>query len=243
MRTCCPARGPACGGCARLPVGSRHGCAGRRRCRRLAVGRVRGRPRCDEGASESHREGAAARPEPGRRRTARWARGVKVMTTVLTSRGRVRCGHHRPGSLRAGCAPLDVGVGRAFGPSDGGTRAHSGCVPGQAVCNRFATGWAEGPVVTGPSDNARMRRGGGRRLWAMVAGGAAGAPVGTWIVLFTGQVGSTAMRVRVGEEALDAIGRINRLRCGRSEAASPGAWVRQTWPARWQAPRSRPSRV
>jgi DNA-binding SARP family transcriptional activator len=39
----------------------------------------------------------------------------------------------------------------------------------------------------------------------MVAGGAAGAPVGTWTVLFTDQVGSTAMRVRVGEDAFDGI--------------------------------------
>ena len=39
----------------------------------------------------------------------------------------------------------------------------------------------------------------------MVAGGAIGAPVDTWTVLFTDQVGSTAMRVRVGEEAFDGI--------------------------------------
>jgi WD40 repeat protein/DNA-binding SARP family transcriptional activator/class 3 adenylate cyclase len=39
----------------------------------------------------------------------------------------------------------------------------------------------------------------------MVAGGAAGAPVGTWTVLFTDQVGSTAMRVQVGEETFDGI--------------------------------------
>jgi class 3 adenylate cyclase/DNA-binding winged helix-turn-helix (wHTH) protein len=39
----------------------------------------------------------------------------------------------------------------------------------------------------------------------MVAGGAAGASVATWTVLFTDQVGSTAMRVRVGEEAFDGI--------------------------------------
>jgi WD40 repeat protein/DNA-binding SARP family transcriptional activator/class 3 adenylate cyclase len=39
----------------------------------------------------------------------------------------------------------------------------------------------------------------------MVAGGAERASVGTWTVLFTDQVGSTAMRVRVGEEAFDAI--------------------------------------
>jgi DNA-binding SARP family transcriptional activator/class 3 adenylate cyclase/WD40 repeat protein/energy-coupling factor transporter ATP-binding protein EcfA2 len=39
----------------------------------------------------------------------------------------------------------------------------------------------------------------------MVAGGAAGAPVGTWTVLFTDQVGSTAMRVLVGEEAFDGV--------------------------------------
>ena len=39
----------------------------------------------------------------------------------------------------------------------------------------------------------------------MVAGGAAGAPVETWTVLFTDQVGSTAMRVQVGEEAFDGI--------------------------------------
>jgi hypothetical protein len=39
----------------------------------------------------------------------------------------------------------------------------------------------------------------------MVAGGAAGDPVGTWTVLFTDQVGSTAMRVRVGEEVFDRI--------------------------------------
>jgi WD40 repeat protein/DNA-binding SARP family transcriptional activator/class 3 adenylate cyclase len=40
---------------------------------------------------------------------------------------------------------------------------------------------------------------------AVVAGGAAGAPVETWTVLFTDQVGSTEMRVRVGEEAFDGI--------------------------------------
>jgi WD40 repeat protein/DNA-binding SARP family transcriptional activator/class 3 adenylate cyclase len=39
----------------------------------------------------------------------------------------------------------------------------------------------------------------------MVAGGAAGAPVETWTVLFTDQVGSTAMRVRVGEGPFDGI--------------------------------------
>jgi WD40 repeat protein/DNA-binding SARP family transcriptional activator len=39
----------------------------------------------------------------------------------------------------------------------------------------------------------------------MVAGGATGAPVETWTVLFTDQVGSTAMRVQVGEEAFDEI--------------------------------------
>jgi DNA-binding SARP family transcriptional activator/class 3 adenylate cyclase len=40
---------------------------------------------------------------------------------------------------------------------------------------------------------------------AVVAGGAVGAPVETWTVLFTDQVGSTEMRVRVGEEAFDGI--------------------------------------
>jgi hypothetical protein len=39
----------------------------------------------------------------------------------------------------------------------------------------------------------------------MVAGGAADAPVETWTVLFTDQVGSTAMRVQVGEDAFDGI--------------------------------------
>jgi DNA-binding SARP family transcriptional activator/WD40 repeat protein/class 3 adenylate cyclase/energy-coupling factor transporter ATP-binding protein EcfA2 len=39
----------------------------------------------------------------------------------------------------------------------------------------------------------------------MVAGGVAGALVETWTVLFTDQVGSTAMRVRVGEGTFDAI--------------------------------------
>jgi DNA-binding SARP family transcriptional activator/WD40 repeat protein/class 3 adenylate cyclase/energy-coupling factor transporter ATP-binding protein EcfA2 len=39
----------------------------------------------------------------------------------------------------------------------------------------------------------------------MLTGGPAGAPVGTWTVLFTDQVGSTAMRVQVGEEAFDGI--------------------------------------
>jgi DNA-binding SARP family transcriptional activator/class 3 adenylate cyclase/WD40 repeat protein len=42
-------------------------------------------------------------------------------------------------------------------------------------------------------------------MLAMVAGGDAGAPVGTWTVLFTDQVGSTAMRVLVGEEAFDGV--------------------------------------
>jgi DNA-binding SARP family transcriptional activator/class 3 adenylate cyclase/WD40 repeat protein len=49
------------------------------------------------------------------------------------------------------------------------------------------------------------RRQRGRRLWSVVTGGAAGAPVGTWTVLFTDQVGSTEMRVRVGEAAFDSI--------------------------------------
>jgi DNA-binding SARP family transcriptional activator/class 3 adenylate cyclase len=40
---------------------------------------------------------------------------------------------------------------------------------------------------------------------AVAAGGVAGAPVGTWTVLFTDQVGSTEMRVRVGEQAFDGI--------------------------------------
>jgi WD40 repeat protein/DNA-binding SARP family transcriptional activator/class 3 adenylate cyclase/energy-coupling factor transporter ATP-binding protein EcfA2 len=39
----------------------------------------------------------------------------------------------------------------------------------------------------------------------VVAGGVAGAPVETWTVLFTDQIGSTEMRVRVGEEAFDGI--------------------------------------
>jgi DNA-binding SARP family transcriptional activator/class 3 adenylate cyclase/WD40 repeat protein/energy-coupling factor transporter ATP-binding protein EcfA2 len=39
----------------------------------------------------------------------------------------------------------------------------------------------------------------------MVAGASAGDPVGTWTVLFTDQVGSTAMRVRVGEEVFDGL--------------------------------------
>ena len=39
----------------------------------------------------------------------------------------------------------------------------------------------------------------------MVAGGAAGGPVETWTVLFTDQVDSTAMRVRVGEKVFDGI--------------------------------------
>jgi WD40 repeat protein/DNA-binding SARP family transcriptional activator/class 3 adenylate cyclase len=39
----------------------------------------------------------------------------------------------------------------------------------------------------------------------MVARGAAGASVGTWTVLFTDQVGSTAMRVQVGEAGFDGI--------------------------------------
>lgn len=39
----------------------------------------------------------------------------------------------------------------------------------------------------------------------MAAGRAAGAPVGTWTVLFTDQVGSTGMRVAMGEAAFDRI--------------------------------------
>ena len=59
--------------------------------------------------------------------------------------------------------------------------------------------------MTGASGERVTRRGRGRRLLAVVAGGAAGAPVETWTVLFTDQVGSTEMRVRVGEEAFDGI--------------------------------------
>jgi DNA-binding SARP family transcriptional activator/class 3 adenylate cyclase/WD40 repeat protein/energy-coupling factor transporter ATP-binding protein EcfA2 len=59
--------------------------------------------------------------------------------------------------------------------------------------------------MTGAGGERVTRRGRGRRLLAVVAGGAAGAPVETWSVLFTDQVGSTEMRVRVGEEAFDGI--------------------------------------
>ena len=58
-----------------------------------------------------------------------------------------------------------------------------------------------GGATTGGVPRRRRRR----RLWAMVAGGATGAPVGTWTVLFTDQVGSTAMRVLVGEETFDGV--------------------------------------
>ena len=60
-------------------------------------------------------------------------------------------------------------------------------------------------MMAGATGDRATHRGRGRRLLAMVAGGAAGAPVETWTVLFTDQVGSTAMRVRVGEEAFDEI--------------------------------------
>jgi DNA-binding SARP family transcriptional activator/class 3 adenylate cyclase/WD40 repeat protein len=59
--------------------------------------------------------------------------------------------------------------------------------------------------MTGAGGERVTLRGRGRRLLAVVAGGAAGAPVETWTVLFTDQVGSTEMRVRVGEEAFDGI--------------------------------------
>ena len=59
--------------------------------------------------------------------------------------------------------------------------------------------------MTGAGGERVTRRGRGRRLLAVVAGGAVGAPVETWTVLFTDQVGSTEMRVRVGEEAFDGI--------------------------------------
>ena len=39
----------------------------------------------------------------------------------------------------------------------------------------------------------------------MVVGRAAATPVGTWSVLFTDQVGSTAMRVAMGEDAFDGV--------------------------------------
>src|ERR687897_855208 len=71
----------------------------------------------------------------------------------------------------------------------------------QPVCNRSEPGSA----MAGATGERATRRRRGRRLLAMVAGGAAGAPVGTWTVLFTDQVGSTAMRVRVGEDAFDGI--------------------------------------
>src|SRR5262245_13725034 len=84
-------------------------------------------------------------------------------------------------------------------------RPARGRVPGQGACNRAATGRADGRAMAGPDHARGTQRRHGRRLWAMVAGGAAGAPVGTWTVLFTDQVGSTEMRVRVGEGAFDAI--------------------------------------
>jgi DNA-binding SARP family transcriptional activator/class 3 adenylate cyclase/WD40 repeat protein/energy-coupling factor transporter ATP-binding protein EcfA2 len=59
--------------------------------------------------------------------------------------------------------------------------------------------------MTGATGDRATRRGRGRRLLAVVTGGAADAPVETWTVLFTDQVGSTAMRVRVGEDAFDGI--------------------------------------
>src|SRR5262245_13360378 len=76
-----------------------------------------------------------------------------------------------------------------------------GRVPGQGACNRAATGRADGRAMAGPDHARGTQRRHGRRLWAMVAGGAAGAPVGTWTVLFTDQVGSTELRVRGGEGA------------------------------------------
>jgi DNA-binding SARP family transcriptional activator/class 3 adenylate cyclase len=59
--------------------------------------------------------------------------------------------------------------------------------------------------MTGASGERVTLRGHGRRLLAVVAGGASGAPVETWTVLFTDQVGSTEMRVRVGEQAFDGV--------------------------------------
>jgi len=115
--------------------------------------------------------------------------------------------------LRPGCALVDgdgdvVSLalrwldGPRSPPWSGGLR---GRVPGQEVHNRFATGRSDGSAMTDASDDRATRGGRGRRLLAMVAGGAAGDPVGTWTVLFTAQVGSTAMRVRVGQDVFDGI--------------------------------------
>jgi class 3 adenylate cyclase len=58
----------------------------------------------------------------------------------------------------------------------------------------------------------------------MVTGRAAGTPVETWTVLFTDQVGSTAMRVAMGEDAFDRV-RADLDRCVDAALAEHGAVV------------------
>jgi class 3 adenylate cyclase len=64
-----------------------------------------------------------------------------------------------------------------------------------------------------------------RRLSAVAKGN---GRVATWSVLFTDMVGSTEMRVRVGEEAFDRVRTDVDTRIGQAIAAHDGAAVKST---------------
>jgi hypothetical protein len=77
------------------------------------------------------------------------AREAKVVVTVLTCRWSGRCEHHRPRSLRAGCALVDGGGDLARPPvACARSLARPSLLPGRSLdsqaCNRLATGRGDG---------------------------------------------------------------------------------------------------
>ena len=92
------------------------------------------------------------------------------------------------------------------------------------LCNWPATGGGDGRWVQDHPNLGRMSR--RRRRLAAVATGS--GQVATWTVLFTDMVGSTEMRVRVGEEAFDRVRADLDRRIALAVAAHAGAAVKST---------------
>ena len=131
--------------------------------------------------------------------------GPRLWSPCSPPGGRVGEGTIDWRSLRGGCALVagggDLGLLRRI------------CVRWLAVVASLVRGSATGLQQAGATvgrwrarpEIGRRVEGAGVGCWRWSRAAPSGAPVETWTVLFTDQVGSTAMRVRVGEEAFDGI--------------------------------------